>query len=63
MNLAALVEKAMRGLVRFKSREARDLFFIRLTILERLETKEDTKPARKRRASHYFRQHGDHIDA
>jgi hypothetical protein len=63
MNIRALVEKAMRGLVRFKSREARELFFIRLAFLESLEQPKETKTARKRRASHYFRQHGDHIDA
>ena len=62
MNIRALVEKAMRGLVRFKSRDARDLFFIRLAILESLEDPENTKTARKRRASQHFRQHGHPID-
>ena len=62
MNLRALVEKAMRGLVRFKSREARELFFIRLAVLETLENRDDTKTARHRRASQHFRQHGHPID-
>lgn len=61
MSLRALVEKAMRGLVRFKSREARELFFIRLAVLENLENP-DTKTARHRRASQHFRQHGHPID-
>ena len=62
MNVPAMVEKAMRGLVRFKSRDARELFFIRLAILESLENPDNTKTARKRRASQFFRQHGHPID-
>jgi hypothetical protein len=65
----ALVEIAMRGLVRFRSRDARPLFFRRLEALQRLYHPADpddavlTKQERHRRASQYFRQHGDHIDA
>jgi hypothetical protein len=68
----ALIEIAMRGLVRFRDKAARELFFRRLTALQELW--DDTPPApphevmlsktaRHRRASQYFRQHGEHYDA
>jgi hypothetical protein len=64
--MRALIETAMRGLVRFRSRAAREEFFKRLAILERFANTPDAeldKPTRHRRASQYFRQHGEHYDA
>jgi len=64
--MRTLIESAMRGLVRFRSRAARDEFFKRLAILEAHANTPDAeldRTARHRRASHYFRQHGEHYDA
>ena len=67
--MRALVEIAMRGLVRFRNKAARELFFRRLEALQRLYHPTDpgdaflTRQERHRRASQYFRQHGEHYDA
>lgn len=68
----ALIEIAMRGLVHFRGKGARELFFRRLTALQVIwdgapptppHEASLSKTARHRRASQYFRQHGEHYDA
>ena len=69
--MRALIEIAMRGLVHFRGKGARELFFRRLAALQLLwddmppappDEASLSKTARHRRASQHFRQHGEHYD-